>query len=88
MLQLRRLAPALARNAGCLRELSTTPTLLQGPGKDKKDDKKEDEDGYELLPPGCSVVDPSYGLRCARTRGICGGHLSRCPRHPQQGLAY
>lgn len=61
MLQLRRLAPALARSAGGLRELSTTPALLQGqPKKDKKDDK--DTEGFELLPPGCSMIDPTYGL--------------------------
>ena len=68
MLQLRRLAPALARQGGCLRELSTTPALLQGgpapaDKKDKKKDKKEGEEGFELLPPGCSMIDPAYGVR-------------------------
>lgn len=59
MLQLRRLAPALARNGGSLREVSTT-ALLQGPPK--KGEKKESEEGYELLPPGSSIADPTYGL--------------------------
>ena len=62
MLQLRRLVPALARTGGALRaELSTAPTLCQAAGaKDKKDEKKDDLEGFELLPPGCSMIDPAY----------------------------
>lgn len=58
MLQLSRLAPALARNGGSLRQLGSSPALL----KDKKDDKKAEEEGFELLPPGCSMMDPAYAV--------------------------
>lgn len=27
------------------------------------DKSKEDDDSFELLPPGCSMVDPTYGIK-------------------------
>lgn len=59
MLQLRRALPSLVGRAGAL---GTAPTRGFAAAPQQPADKPaEDDDTYELLPPGCSLREPSYG---------------------------
>jgi hypothetical protein len=46
------------RGASSVRQLSSTPTAMRG----EAPQSRPAEDDFELLPPGCSMTDPTYGL--------------------------
>lgn len=59
MLQLRKALPSL-KQLGCARHLTQGTGALAGTPTPKED--ADDADAYQLLPPGCSMIDPTYGL--------------------------
>lgn len=52
---------SLTGMAASMRLLNTTSAALGGKANSAAEAK--DDDSFELLPPGCSVADPAYGLK-------------------------
>ena len=65
-------APAALGTAAAARQFATTP---------QKPADEEGEESYELLPPGCSLKDPTYGRSF-------GGKHTRCREGWEPGLTH
>jgi hypothetical protein len=62
MLPLRNAFPALRQLSG-LKHISSTSGAWAGAATSQPQNAGKEDDGtFELLPPGCSMVDPTYGL--------------------------
>ena len=90
MLQLQKLAPSLLRRGASA--LGTAPVRQFAAGAPQQT-KEDEDDTFELLPPGCSLKDPTYGRNRCGTRPLREGTARAALRdaaraavcHPQGG---